>query len=189
MRNGLAQRDGFDPLLVCVLPVAHLIHDSQRVAALGIDRLVKRNGCGDGVERGGDLCGRQVERLRDLVDRRLTTVCIRQLLSALQNTIGRISKRPADADGTVIAQVPPQFARDHRHAVGRKADVFRGVKIGDGLQKPDAADLKQIVRVLAPAQKPLHHRQNQLEISLHEPAACLHIPLLRTLDQPHHFCV
>ena len=189
MGDGLAQRDGFDPLLVGIFPVAHLVHDRQRVAALGIDRLVERDGRGDGVERGGDLRGRQIERLRDLVDGRLAAVLVGQLLSALQNAIGRVAQRPADADGAVVAQIPPQLPGNHRHTVGRKADVFRGVKVGDGLQKPDAADLKQIVRIFAPAQKPLHHRQDQLEISLHQTATRVHIPLLRALDQPHHLRV
>lgn len=61
-----------------------------------------------------------------------------QLLLALQHAVGRIAQRAADADGAVVAQIPAQLARDHRHAVGREADVFRRVEVGDGLQKPDA---------------------------------------------------
>lgn len=40
----------------------------------------------------GDLRGRQIERLRDLVDGRLAAVLVGQLLSALQNAVGRVAR-------------------------------------------------------------------------------------------------
>ena len=41
-----------------------------------------------------------------------------------------------------------------------------GVKVVDGLDKPDAPHLKQIIQVLAPACKFLHHTKNQTQVTL-----------------------
>ena len=55
--------------------------------------------------------------------------------------------------------------------------------------KPDTADLKQVVRILASAEKPLNDRQHQLEISFDEPSACLLVSGLCAADEVHHLLI
>lgn len=53
-----------------------------------------------------------------------------------------------------------------------------GVKIIDGLDQSDAADLKQVVHVLAAANEFLNHGQHQPEISGNELLACVGVAVL-----------
>ena len=71
--------------------------------------------------------------------------------------VGQVADGAADPHGVVVPQVALDLADDHRHAVGREPHVLRRVKVVDGLDEPDAPDLKQVVHVLAAARKPLYN--------------------------------
>ena len=154
-----------------------------------VDRLVQAHGIHDGIHREDDLLAREVEIAGDLLDRRLALGVGHELFARLQHLVGRVAHGAADADGAVVAQIAADLARDHRHAVGAEADVEIHVKIGDGLQKADAADLKQVVRVLPAAEKALDDRQHEAEIPLDEALARRLIPRLAAPQQLHHFVV
>ena len=51
-----------------------------------------------------------------------------------------------DPHGVIVPQMARHdLAADHRHAVGGKHTLLAGVKVVDGLDKPDAPHLKQII--------------------------------------------
>ena len=172
------------PLLVRVFRVADLIHDADALAVVGVDRLVERDGVTDRVEREHDVPPRDVQFLCDLVKRRFAAGGGSQALFCLQDLIGGVARGAADADGAVVAQVAPDLPGNHGYAVGGKAHVVVfGVKIVDGLDQTDAADLKQIVHVLAAADEFLDYGQHQPEVAGNELLARVSVAVLCADEQ------
>ena len=52
-----------------------------------------------------------------------------QAVARTKGFVRRVAHGAADADGVVVAQVAADFANDHRHGVGRKADVLRHIEV------------------------------------------------------------
>ena len=73
---------------------------------------------------------------------------------------------------------------NHGHTVGGKTHVVVfGVKIIDGLDQADAADLKQVVHVLTAADEFLDHGQHQPEVAGNELLACVSVAVLCADEQ------
>ena len=83
----------------------------------------------------------------------------------------------------MVTQKAPQLAGDHRNSVGGKAHVLREIEAVDSLDKPDDADLKQIVHALASACKLLNDGQHQPEITRYQPVPCLFVAALSCGDE------
>ena len=154
-----------------------------------VDRLVQAHGIHDGIHREDDLLAREVEIAGDLLDRRFALGVGHELFTRLQHLIGRVAHGARDADGAVVAQIAADLSDDHRHAVGRKAHVLADVEVVDGFDEPDAADLKQVVDVLAPPEKALDDRQHQPEIAADELLTRGAVALLRPAQQRRHLLV
>ena len=107
-----------------------------------VDRLVQAHGIHDGIHREDNLLAREVEIAGDLLDRRLALGVGHELFARLQHLVGRVAHGARDTDGAVVTQIAADLPDDHRHAVGRKAHVLADVEVVDGLDEPDAADLK-----------------------------------------------
>ena len=86
----------------------------------------------------------------------------------LQGTISGVPHGARDADCAVIAQITANLTNNHGHSVGRKAHIEITIKIVDGFDQTDAADLKQIVHRLAASVEALDDREHQTEISTDE---------------------
>ena len=65
--------------------------------------------------------------------------------------------------------MPADLSGDHRDRIGRKPDVLFEIEPGYGFQKPDASDLKQVVRRFAASGKPLYNGQHQTQIRIDKP--------------------
>ena len=95
------------------------------------------------------------------MDVRLFAVFVRQLLFDLHGAVRRVAHGTADAHGVVVAQKAFHFAGDHRHAVGGEHYLVAWIEIIDGLDEPDAAHLKEVIRVFAAACKALDDTEHQ----------------------------
>ena len=113
--DGLLQGDLFEPVLIGVAAVTDLIHDGCALAAVGIDGIIERHGVADGLQREDDILPRNVQRLGDLLHRRLAPAFGGQPLLGLQDLVGRVPCRTGDANGAVVAQKSPQLPGDHRN--------------------------------------------------------------------------
>ena len=131
--HGLLECDLLEPVLVSVFAVAHLVHDAYGIATVGIDGLEEGDRIAYGVHGEDDLLARDVKLARDLLDRGLALLLALQLFTRLSDAVGRVAHRAADANGAVVAQIPPDLADDHRHAVGGKTNILRSVEVVDGL--------------------------------------------------------
>ena len=152
--HGVIERHALDPALVRVARVAHLIHDRETLAAVGKHRVGETHGVADRVERESDLLPGNAESGGDLLLGRLAAGLGGELFARLQNFVRGIAHAARHAQGAVVAQIPADLPGDHRHAVGGKAHVVRlGVKVVDGLDEPDAPDLKEIVDILPREEK------------------------------------
>ena len=67
--------------------------------------------------------------------------------------------------GLVVAQIAPYFSDDHRHGIGTELYAQADIKIVDGFDQSDTADLKKIVRVFAAVVKALDNPKHQSEIA------------------------
>ena len=92
-------------------------------------------------------------------------------------------------DHLIIAQIAFDFTHDHRHRIGGKAHFMLQIKIVDGLHKPDAANLKQIIHIFTAIGKALHNGQHQLQISIDQCFLGTFIALLELHKQLLHFCI
>lgn len=70
-----------------------------------------------------------------------------------------------------------------RHAVGGKTHAVGGVKVVDGLDQPDTADLEQVIDVLAPAGEAVDDGQHQTQIALNEPLPRLTVAVPGACEQ------
>ena len=61
---------------------------------------------------------------------------------------------PADADQSVIPEVPADLPHNQRHGVGRKGGAPRRIKTADGFYHADGADLHEILHVCPPVAEP-----------------------------------
>ena len=161
----LADGQVFQPLAVRMARILDLIDDVDGVAAVVIDRLKQGYGILDGLQRQHHILLGHVQRLGDFAHAGLTVHLGHQAVARLQGFIGRIAQAAADADGVVIPQVAADFADDHRHGIGGKAHVLRHVKVIKRFDQPDAAHLKQVVRVFPAIAEALHHAEHQPEIA------------------------
>ena len=103
--------------------------------------------------RAGDLLGGQGKRLRKLRERRLPPQLSREVLAGKANGGGALLEAPADLDGAVVTEKAPDLARDLRHGIGGKLRAVAQVEPGHGLEKAEAAELIQVVRVDAAPEK------------------------------------
>ncbi len=69
--------------------------------------------------------------------------------------VGGVAQGAADADGVVVAQIAADFPDDHRDSVSGKFYTHGGVKIVNGFDQADAADLKKVVHIFMVAGKAL----------------------------------
>ena len=81
------------------------------------------------------------------------------------------------------------LAYDHRNAIGGKADRLGDVKIINGLDQADAADLEQIVSIFPPAHEFLNDRQHQAQVAFDQFLAGLLIAFLGAFQQSDGFCI
>ena len=175
------------PAVLGVFGVPHLIHHRQRVAAVGIDRVIQTRRGAHCIQRPADLLQRDFQLLGNFLQRRLSPQAGDQGFLTLKHPVGHIPDGTGDPDDTVVPQIPPHLSRDHGHAVGGKAHLLVRVKIGDGLDKADAPHLKQIVGVFAPLVKALYDTENQPQISFNEFFPGVFVARLRPAEQGVHF--
>ena len=65
-----------------------------------------------------------------------------QRFPRLHGAIGGVPQGTAYPQGVVVPQESPYLADDHRHTVGGESHLLGRVEVVDGLDEPDAADLK-----------------------------------------------
>ena len=70
-------------------------------------------------------------------------------LTGLQDLIGSVPHTPADPQGAVVPEIAADLPHDHGNAIGGEPHRLTDVKVVDGLDEPDAPNLKQVVHVLA----------------------------------------
>ena len=179
----LAERDVLDPDLVGDALVLQLVDDVDRVVAVAVDRVVKRDGFNDRLHRLRDRCRILPERAGDLFDRGFTPCLPRQLLPGRKGAVGEVAGRAGDPDAVVVAQIPPDLPDDHGDGVGRELHVEVEFEVVDRLDQPDHAHLKQIVGVLVARGKTADHRQHQPEIPEDQPVARRLVARLRQSEQ------
>ena len=64
-----------------------------------------------------------------------------------------ITQGATDADGIVVTQITSYFTYNHRNSVGGKPDSHSRVKIINGFDQTDAADLKEVIYIFMVAGK------------------------------------
>ena len=131
--HGFTEGEMFYPHLFLIFFITDLVHDIEGVAAVGVDRVIERDRRRNGVHGRVHGLERQLQPSGHLLERRLARLLSLHGLAALQHAVGRVAHRAADANGAVVAQIPPDLTDDHRHAVGGKTNILRSVEVVDGL--------------------------------------------------------
>ena len=117
------QGDVLHPALLGVLGVPNLIHDGERVAAVGVDRIEKAHGGADRIQRLIHIFYGDVQKLGDFLQGGVPVHLGGELLLALQNPVGHIPDRPGDPDGAVVPEVAADFSGDHGNGM-QKAKYY-----------------------------------------------------------------
>ena len=156
------------PVWLDIFGVLDLVHDRQRVSAVGIDAVVEAYRGAHRIQRLADLFSGQLQGLGDFLQRGLPAERSRQGFLALQDLVGNIPNGPGDPDHAVVPEIAPHLTGDHRYPVRTEAHAFLGVKIGNGLYKADAAHLEQVVRAFSTFVEALDDGEYQPQIALNE---------------------
>ena len=104
----------------------------------------------------------------------------------LHGLVGGVPQGTGDPHRIVIPEVSADLPDNHGDSIGGKAYIKGRVEVVDGFDEPDTAHLEQVVRIFAPAGKPLDHRQDQPQISLDQLLPRRLIALLAALQQLRH---
>ena len=99
------------------------------------------------------------------------------------DTLRALLHAAADLDRAVIAQKAPDLPCDLRHGIRGKARSELFVKALHGLEKADAAELIQVVRFDAAAEKAPRHAPDESGVFLDHPLRRLHVTRLRAPQQ------
>jgi len=71
----------------------------------------------------------------------------------------------------------------HRNRVCGEPHVLADIEVVDGLDKPDAAYLEQVVQILAPPGEPLDNAEHKPQISVYKFISGFHVPGFNTLKK------
>ena len=93
---------------------------------------------------------------------------------------------PADLHCSVITQKPAYLACYLRHGIGRKLRSEPGIEARNGFKEAEAAELIQIVRLNAAAEKAPRNAPDKPRIILNEPLGRRLVPLLRKAQIVEH---
>ena len=114
-----------------------------------------------GCLSGSDLLWLEPGIGRELGERRLTAERLLQARARRADRLRTLLDAAADLDRAIIAQKAPDLSRNLRDGVCRKAGAVLLVKALHSLQETDTAELIQIVRLDAAAEKPPRHAPDQ----------------------------
>ena len=168
MPHCVRNRNVLHPVLVPHALVLHLVNDAQRVAAVAANRLEQAHRILNRLQRQHDVHAVDVHVGGNFLDGWLAGKLCLQAVARTKGFVRRVAHGAADADGVVVAQIAADFADDHRHGVGREADVLRHVEVVQRLHQPDAPDLKEVIDVFAAPGKALDDGQYQPQVPLYE---------------------
>ena len=186
--HGLGEGDVLKPALVGVLHVAHLIHHADALAGVGVYGVKEAHRRTDGIHAHSDGLRRCADGGGKLVHARLALVLVYERLTRLHDAIGRIPQRARHAQRGIVPQIAAYLARDHGHAVGGEAHVvIFQVKMVDGLDETDTADLKQIVHILAAPDEFLEDGEHEPQIAAYQLVPRSTIAGLRLLQKRPRF--
>ena len=175
------------PMLVRIALIPHLIHDTDRLVRAGIDRIIEGDRIRNGIHCKHHIFPFQFQLPGDLLHCGFAHLRAHELLPHLKHPVGRVAHGAAHPHSGGIPQKAAHLSGDHRNAIGGKAHIVQiHIKIVDGLHKSDAADLKQIVHILASPREALDHGQHQAQISLNHLLPRLLIPPLDLAQQLRH---
>ena len=156
------------PVSLGIPGVLNLVHDGQRVAAVGVHTVIKAHRGAYRVQGLADLLPGQLQGPGDFVQSWFPVQGGGEGLLALQHPVGHIPDAPGYPNGAVVPEVTADFSGDHWNAVGGEFHLLIGVKIHDGLHETDAAHLKKVIRAFAPLVKALDYGQHQPQIALNQ---------------------
>ncbi|CAN4044410.1 Phage integrase family protein, partial [Dysosmobacter welbionis] len=183
--DGLPQGD---PLHHALLRGVRAQHPLQGEAVCGLPLEGLRRVRGD--LHLGDLLRRQAGGLGELAEHRLPAQLLPQ---PLPNGVKCLSLLPHGAPHFYRAVVPEKATNlpgDFGHGVGGEAGAVVKVESLHRLQKPQAPQLVQVLRVHAPAVIPPHHAPDQAVVLNHRLLAGIPVPLLgrpQQLQRGAHF--
>src|ERR687891_352117 len=129
-----------------------------------------------GLERLQDLLLVHAGRLGKLGDRGRALELDRELLEELRQTdvqlleAARYAHRPA-----LVAEVALDLPDDVRRRIGRELDAAVDVEAVDRLDEADAADLHQVLELLAPVRVPAGERAHERQVLLDQALAGLQV--------------
>ena len=185
--HGFRQRKVLNPVHVGVFGVLHLIHDIQRVAVIMIDRFKQGNRLLNRLQCQHDVLTVDIHSFRDFLHARFSLQAAGKLFLGLQCFVRQIPHGAGNPNRIVVSEIAANLADDHRYRVSRKLHAMTQIKIVEGLDQSDTANLKQIIRIFSAVGESLDHAEYQSEISLNKLVACLLISRLNFFDHLHHF--
>ena len=111
--EGVLQGDVLHPALFGVLGVPDLIHDGERVAAIGIDGVKEAHGGADRIQCLIHIFNGNIQKLGNFLHGGVPVHLGGELLLALQNPVGHIPDGPGDTDWAVVSQITANLPSDH----------------------------------------------------------------------------
>ena len=133
-----------------------------------------------------------LQRLRQLADRRFPAVLLGKLVALAGSLHRELLEAAADLDGAAVPKQPAHLAQNHRHRIGGKAHTPLAVKGVGGFDQPHAARLEQVVVLDTLALKAVGAGVHQPDVFLDHPAALFLLPgghplILRRGHRAHGF--
>ena len=121
---------------------------------------------GGGQLRHGDLLRRQARGLAQLRQSRLPAQLGAQAFPGGVDGDALLPEAPAYLDEAVVPEVPADLPGDLGYGVGGKLGAVVRVKAPDRLEKPQTAQLVQVVRLHALAEVPADYRPDEAAVLL-----------------------
>src|SRR5699024_7728806 len=136
-------------------------HDIQSVSAFGVNRFIKTDRTLDGIQGINDHFFFDAYLFGNFHYGGFLGMLTDILFFGIDCLVGYIPERTADPDGIIVPQVTAYLTDDHGNGISRKFYVQGSIKIVNGFDQADAADLKQIIRIFVASGETFDHAEYQ----------------------------
>ena len=97
--------------------------------------------------------------------------------------VGSVAEGAAHTDTVVVTQISADLPDDHRYRISGKFYLQIWIKVVNGFDQSDTADLEQVVQVLFPVHKALHDAEHQFQVAADQLLPGAHIAVFDPLQQ------
>ena len=176
--HGFLKSQIFYPVLFFIFFITDLIHNVKSISAFRINRLKQAYRILDGIQRIDNGFFIYSDLFGDFCNGRLLQILFHIIFFGIDSLVGNITKGTADPDAVVITKISADFPYDHRHCISGEFYLQGGVKVVNGFDQTNAANLKKVIRIFVAVLESADHTEYKAQVAFDVTLSGSSIPIL-----------